>query len=353
MTNTTATAKKTFPDAGFIAATAALHRLDTMRAELAETFQTELFSILHTNLPSPGQLDDGTEAPAIGLGEIEGRDAIQLADPATAGTLFIVTHYADPTSPGGTHQPDPTKAPLAVPSAIYLINLPKVEELETSKRLSDYRQNLIMSDMLRKARAIAKGHAKDGRPLIADRIQALIAAAASKSGPETVFKLMHPLILGGLLKQVQATAQRLKDARKNAQAQQLLATYSKERLSFETMAECFASKDAAAAMFPGMPQEQWVKLLDMAIKLAERCPFKTARKGPDGKNLKGDDGKVLYDIAFRTLSPEIFLTWKATRDETRHIADAEAITLPDLSVTDLLASTQPPAASPITNANVQ
>lgn len=354
MTTTTATAKKSFADAGYIAIPAALHRLDEMRAELANTFAIELFDILHTSLPSPGQLEDGTPAPAIGLGEIEGRAAIQLADETQAGTLFIVTHYADPTSPGGIHRPDPTSAPLAVPSAVYLVNLPKVEELETSRKLADYRQNLIMADMLRKARAIAKGHAKDGRPLIADRVQALIAAASTKSGPEAVFRAMHPLIAGALIKQVQSAAQRLKDANKNAQAAQLLATYSKERLSLPTMSECFASKDAAAASFPGMPQDQWVKLLDMAIKLSERCPFRTARKGPDGKSIKDDAGKVVYDITYRTLSPEIFLTWKATRDQARYIADAEAVALADLSLSDMLASVQQAnTPAPASNANVQ
>ena len=36
MTNTTATAKKLFADAGFIASAACLARLDAMRAEMAE-----------------------------------------------------------------------------------------------------------------------------------------------------------------------------------------------------------------------------------------------------------------------------------------------------------------------------
>ena len=335
----TATAKKLIPDAGFIAPAAALSRLDEIRATLAETFQTELFGIIHTNLPSPGQYEDGTEAPAIGIGEIDGRQAIQLANPDDAGTLFIITRYADPTSPGGTYQPDPTKPPLAVPQAVYLINLPKIEELETSKKLAEYRQNLIMRAMLANARAIAKGHAVDGRPLIADRIQALIAAATTKAGPEIAFKLMHKQLAGALIKQVQSAAARLKDAGKASSAAQLLATYSKERLSYDTMAECFSSAEAAKAMFPGMPQPQWVKLLDVAIKLAERCPFQSPVKGPDGKSIKGDDGKVIYEITYRTLSPEIFLTWKATRDNTRFIPEAEAITLPDLNVSDLLTAT--------------
>lgn len=338
MTNTTATAKKLFADAGFIASAACLARLDAMRAEMAETFQLELFSILHSNLPSPGNYDDGTPAPAVGIGEIDGREAIQLTDPNAAGTLFIVTRYADPTSQGGVYQPDPTKAPLAVPQAVYLINLPRVDELETSKRLADYRQDLILRDMLSRARAIAKGHAIDGRPLIADRIQALIAAAAAKKGPELSFKLMHKQIAGALLKQVQAAAQRLKDAGKASSAAQLLATYSKERLSFDTMSECFASAEAAKAMFPAMPQDQWVKLLDVAIKLAERCPFHEAIKGSDGKSVKGDDGKVQYRIVYRSLSPEIFLTWKQTRDQTRHIPEAEAVTLPDLDIAALMSS---------------
>ncbi len=339
MTTTTATAKKLFADAGFIASAAALSRLDAMRAELAETFQLELFSILQTNLPSPGKYEDGTDAPAIGLGEIDGREAIQLTSPDDAGTLFIVTRYADPTSPGGTYQPDPTKAPLAVPQSVYLVNLPRVDELETSKRLATYRQDLILRDMLSRARAIAKGHAIDGRPLIADRVQALIAAAAAKKGPEISFKLMHKAIAGALLKQVQAAAQRLKDAGKASSAAQLLATYSKERLSFDTMSECFASAEAAKAMFPAMPQDQWVKLLDVAIKLAERCPFQEALKGPDGKSVKDDAGKVVYRIVHRTLSPEIYLTWKQTRDQTRFIPEAEAVTLPDLDIASLMAAT--------------
>lgn len=328
----TATAKKIFSDTIHSNAPAALNRLSEIRSELASTFGIELFDVLATNIPTDA------ENPALGLDE-QGAIALGI-DPNELGTLAVVIRYAEPTAANSSIQLDDKSAPIAVPVMIGLANMPRHAEMTGNRKLAELMAKTLDRIILGAARKVFKGFAMDGRPLIADRIQAMIAATATgTSGPEKVYRIMFKLIQIALLKQVRQTAERLKDAKKSAQAARFLATYSAARLNIDIMQECFASAEAAEAQFPEMPQSQWVKLLDFAIKLSENAPFHIAVKGEDGKAIKGEDGKNVYTIERRTLSPEIFLTWKATRDETRLAPDGDTITLPDLDVSELLATT--------------
>ena len=324
-----ATAKKLFADTIHNNAPAALNRLNEIRSELASTFGLELFDLFLTNIPT------SEEAPAIGLDE-SGSIALGI-DPAELGTLAIVITYADATAAGSSIQLTPQSAPIAVPVSIGLANLPRHTEMTGNRKLADLMAKTLDRLLLGAARKIFKGNLKDGRPLIGDRIQAMIAASVtSASGPERVYKTMFRIIQGALLKQVRLTAERLKDQKKTAQAARFLATYSAARLNIDIMQECFQSSEAAEAQFPEMPQSQWVKLLDFAIALSERVPFNIAVKDAEGNTIKDDKGKTVYTVEHRTLSPEIFLTWKATRDETKLAPDADTVTLPDLDVNEML-----------------
>lgn len=301
--------KKLYKDAVFVSHESAAEELATLRTNIAEVFGTDILTTegaFKTNLPNVEL--DGETFPALGMDE-EGK--LVFADPDSIGHLGLVTLYE------GEARPDPEQPPLAIPRVVYLINLPNTRELTTDKKLSDYMTALVKADQLKRARAVAKRDHEQKAPLVADRVAQLISAAASATGKSTerAYRVMFPTLQNMIVNQAAAAADRMKQAGKAAQARMILAVYSRQRVSRDTLKECFQSAEAAAHHFPQMPQEQWVTILRAAAQLAPSCPVSTIVKDDNGQTVKDADGKAVRKVERVNLPSTFFLDCIATRDE--------------------------------------
>ena len=326
--------KKLFSDAVFVSSTAALAELQTRLQSAAEYFPgMDPLSILSTNIPDTPT--DAEPVPALG---IDDNGAIVLTDPTTAGTLALITLYSANTIPQAEGEP------LAIPEALYLVNLPSHAELATAPALHEYRSALFNRAMLTAARKTAKAHHEnrkhheDGsvtfsRPMATDRIAALIATVARGANAElAAFKIMFPVLQQVMLTQATKAAEALKARGRAGDAKLILATFSKARLSAETLKSCLSSRIAAENHFASMKQEQWQHLLAYAIKLAPACPVRVMLRDEANKPLKDAEGKTRYETRKTALSPTIFQTWMDTRDAvTLATADAEGLTFDGLT----------------------
>lgn len=331
--------KKLFSDAVFTSATAALHELQTRMTTAAEYFpHLDPLSILATNIPDTMAQDENGASltlPALGL---DANGVIVLTDPASAGTLALVTLYTTAS------QPQPEGEPLAIPDAIYLVNLPSHAELASAPALHEYRAALFNRAMLSAARKLAKTHHENrktdeagnvtyGRAMATDRLAALISTVARGANADLLaFKVMFPVLQQVMLTQAAKTAETLKVKGRAGDAKLVLATFSKARLSAETLKACLSSRIAAENHFASMKQEQWAHLLDYAIRLAPACPVRVMQRGPDNKPLKNAEGKTIYETRKTALSSTIFQTWKDTRDAvTLATAGTEGLTFDGLT----------------------
>lgn len=321
--------KKLYSDAVFFATGAALASLSATLADASAIFGTDPGSILRHNLPAVIEHDEAgnaIEGPAIGY-DAAGNLAIVEAE--RIGSLALIYHYADKAAPNSA-VPNPTGEgePLLRPTAIYLINLPKPAELWTSPKLNAWREETAKRQLLAAARKLAKGEAEGKTVLVADRIGALLTAAARSTGSsaEKSFTIMFPFIQGAILARVAQITEQLKAAKRFGPARAFEATYSRARLNRDTLREVFASVEAAEYHFPQMPQDQWNTMLKFAIARAPKFAVNVIVKDEAGKSLKHinpETGKeeVARERKELALSPAIFEQWLATRADTRFDRD--------------------------------
>jgi hypothetical protein len=331
--------KKLFTDSVFTSATAALNELQSRIATATEYFpSTDPLAILSTNIPDTYAADaegNAITVPALGLDD---NGTIVLTDPAAAGTLALITLYSTNT------QPQAEGEALAIPAAIYLINLPSHSELATAPALHEYRAALFNRAMLSAARKLAKlhhenaktdeqGNVTHARPMPADRLAALISTVARGANADlAAFKIMFPVLQQVMLTQATKAAEALKSRGRAGDAKLVLATFSKARLSAETLKACLSSRVAAENHFASMKQEQWAHLLDYAIRLAPACPVRVMLRDDANKPVKDAEGKTRYETRKTALSSTIFQTWKDTRDSiTLATADAEGLSFDGLT----------------------
>jgi hypothetical protein len=322
--------KKLYSDAVFLATAAAIDALNKQAEDMAQRFNLPITDLLQTNLPAYNYTDEET-AEIIPVSPIALDEANRLAlyEPEKAGTLALVTLYGTATQPA-----EGTNEPLTIPTAVYLVNLPTLKEIKSDTALSEYMETLLTRDLLARARRIAKDHAKDpARAMQTNRISALMSAATRGSNAaEKSFLLMFQTIQAAILRQASAVIERHKAAKNMGAAKLVAATYSAQRLSRQTLKECFSSRVAAEHHFPQMPQTQWESLLKFCIATAPSCPIREPSRGEDGKILKGPDGKSLSTVTRKALSAEFFHTCLATRDERlTTTAEAEALTFEGLT----------------------
>ena len=285
---------------------------------MAEVFAIDAWEMVNSNWPNVETTDaEGNAAlePIFLISEDETSAEITPEHAHLIGTVAIVTLYnATQTLPA----PDGEGPELAIPTGIYLLNLPKMSEIIGDGKLAEYREELIKRDLLARARKTARLHSTDGKALLENRMSALLAVAGrtSSGGEEKAFKIMFPALQGIIITQVSKMAERLKGAKQFGKARALIATYSKDRLNQNNMRLCFASATTAEALFPAMPQEQWEALLKLAIKSAGSFTVRPIVKGEDGKNLKDDEGNVIRTAEKIALDASLFRRWLDTRNET-------------------------------------
>jgi len=260
----------------------------------------------------------------------EETNAFAFTDPAALGSVAIVIHYKDKTTPGALI-PRPEGEPILAPAALYLINLPKPGEILTSAKLESFRQAMISARLLSAARKLAKADAAGTAPLVSDRIAALLSASLTTAkSAEAAFTVLFPRIQAAILTRAREVAEQLAAKKMVKQARQFRDTYSPARLNREIMRECFASAEAAEYYFPAMPQQQWEQLLRFAIALAPKfrlaVPVKDPETGKSARQINPATGKeeIIREIVDKPQSPAIFQQWLSTRADARFDASADA-----------------------------
>ena len=333
--------KKFASDTVYTTPAAAMRGFNETIAAMATNFPgLDPLSIAHTNLsnvltPNP---DDPTQVIEVSPLSFDTDNRLTLTDPTKAGTLATVILYGTGTIPQTEGEP------LAIPEAVYLVNLPTYAEIATAPGLHEYREKLFARALLTAARNTAKAHhanrKQDGegnvtfaRPMQADRIAALLATLSRSANSElAAYKVAFPALQSVIIKQADATAEALKARGRSADAKVILATYSKARLSSDTLRQCFSSAAAAKVHFPGMAQEQWEKLISYAItKLAPACPVRVLVKDAEGNTVKDAEGKNTYRTDRVQINPAIFEHWQRTRAEVTLADQSEALTFDGLT----------------------
>ena len=252
-------------------------------------------------------------------------------DPAAGdlGKLAIVTVWnSDHTVP------QPEGLGLQTVSAIYLLQLPNMGEITTSPKLAGILNKLVDKAYLTAARTMARDHAKDpaSAPLNRDRIAALISATSTRAGkgPEEAFKILYPVLAAIILQTVEKKCAAMEAAGQAARAKSIRMTFSKARLNADTLKQCLQSADAAKDHFPGMPQEQWVALLKIAIEYAPKHLAKVAVKDDAGEYVKDGEGKRTYTKQAAPQNPLFFQICLETRDKTVLEIATDSISFDDM-----------------------
>lgn len=325
--------KKIIRDAVFTSRNVALSEINDALDAFRANFPIEPLDLIVDNLPTvEATAEDGTATAYTGWTPTDAGGIVwDEAIVSQLGTVALVTIYE------GEHRPAPDAEPLALPVAIYILNLPKPAEIMGDERLQDYRAELIQRDLLARARKLAKADRAGTTPLIRDRVSALLAAAARTGGsPEKAFDAIFPVLQGLILKNVAAKVEALKNAKQVAKARLVADTFSKSRLNKDTMRDCLSSASAAVLHFPAMPQEQWHTLLRVAITYAPKHRVMKLVKDESGTTIKDTDPDTGKERARREpapapQSPAIFQTWLDTRDETTRTPEAVTLDLSDLT----------------------
>lgn len=326
-------AKKLIRDAVYTGRTAALSELNDHIELIRSNFGIDPFDLIRDNLPTVTAADETTGEEQTFTGWTPTEQGGIVWDEAILpqlGTLAVVTIY------DGEMKPAPDAEPLAIPVALYILNLPKVSEVIGDERLTDYRSELVTRDMLARARKLAKADHAGTTSLVRDRVSALLAAAARAGGsPEKAFDAIFPVLQGLILKNVSAKVEALRNAKQVAKARLVADTFSKSRLNKDTMRDCLSSTSAATLHFPAMPQEQWENLLRVAIAYAPKHRVMKLVKDEAGNTIKTTDeaGKerAVREATPAPQSPAIFQTWLDTRAETERTPEAVTLDLSDLT----------------------
>jgi len=303
---------KIIKDTVFTSTAFAMAALQEHEKTLADTFALDLSEILQTNIPAVDYTDPETgETTAYAQVGLNDENLWQIVAPASdIGTLALVTVYSDRTIS------QPEGAPLAIPSALYLINLPTADDMFSNTRLTAARDELMRRHALAAARKIAKLANTGQAPLVADRVAQLLTVTGTGSAAklESAFNVMWRGIQGVILDQVDKLAEALKANGKHAKAREVKAVFSTSRLSKDILRACFQSKTAAEYYFPSLPQAQWENLLRRAIKSAPSFAPVMIVKDANGKATRNAAGEIVRAKVSKPQSPAIFQQWLATRD---------------------------------------
>lgn len=330
-------ARKIVTDQVFISITPAFSALNEARANVRETLGIDITEILKDNLPTISEQDEsGAEQvfPAYGLDPDSGDIILDETAKDQIGSLALVTLYDGEMAPASGEG-----EPVAIPVAVYLLNLPKMPEILADSKLTQYREQLILNDLKLRARKMAKADNAGTSPLLRDRISALIAASArGGSNQARAYDAIFPVLQAVILQNISAKVEQAQQAGQHAQARIIRDTFSKSRLNKATLMECLSSAAGAKLHFPAMPQAQWEQLLRLAIAWAPKHQVAKLVKDEAGQTVKITDPETGKEKAKRVLepapqSPAIFQQWLDTRNEAQAADPGFTIDLTDMQVT--------------------
>ena len=224
--------------------------------------------------------------------------------------------------------------PLAVPSALYLLNLPAAAALATDDRLRAFYDQIAQTAIKTSANRVAKGHADDAAkmPLLADPVALLLATmrtAKKETGWRRMASFAQALIVGIGKKKAEA----LKAAGRTSDANKVLHVFDKRTFTPDALQSALSSAEAAKALFPAIPATFWPDFIGALVKAAPNMKRAQIVTDDAGNPMKDADGKTIREEVSAPVSPAFLLAWLETRNETPFTRPAD-ITL-DLS--DLMA----------------
>lgn len=307
-------AKKFITDRVFLSPTVAFSALtETLNNLLPIGYDPESAASLIRDNFELVQDETGAEYSALSIGMNDNGAFIAGTDADLSGRSFALVTVWDTD-----HTiPQPEGEPLAKPQAVYFLQLPGVSDLISNPKLRPTIERIFTGALLTSARKIAKADITGTAPIIRDRVSALLnAAAAGSSAPEKAWTALFPIIQATILDSVEKKAEALKAAGNVGAARALLATFSRARLDKATLKSCLSSEQAATALFPAMPQAQWLNILSFAIAYAPRYMAKVRVKDAEGNFIKDAEGHFVYTKQPCPLPPAIFQIWKDTRAQT-------------------------------------
>lgn len=309
-------ARKFFTPAVYIANAAALDAIAELLNKAAALGVPDPETLLSDTFPVVTDPDTGETFSALTI-SLDDTGAYTCTVPVgtTFGPVAVHVIYTD------TELTQPTGEPFAYPAAFYAIECPPLPELMTSPKVRQVVEKILSGALLTSAKRLAKAVFDGNIPLTADRVANFLSGAGGLASIERAWTAIHPVILAVILQNVHTRAEALRAAGKTAAAKNLESTFSRARLGKDNLKACLSSEAAARVMFPAMPQDQWVNMLNFAIAYAPKHQAKVARKGEDGKSVKDADGKVIYDMVPAPQSAALFQQWLETR--TAQVVDLD------------------------------
>lgn len=236
-----------------------------------------------------------------------------------ANLVLVAIHSDDETI-------ETESGPIDAVERLFLLELPSNKVLLSNPKLAQYRDELLRAQTLKAGRSLArKIHKGETSEAVTDPITAFITAMTRRDSAEKAFDRMHSWVQLVLLTKAQQHAARLKENGQHANARAVLTTFSRGRLSRINVRACLVSQESAASFFPALVNKDpnkgpeglaWDNLLDQLIKQAPKHKIKRSRKDENGKTIKGEDGKVVYDFIDSPQDPTWFLRVKDTRYDT-------------------------------------
>jgi len=308
--------KRLFKDTAYLSAALAPAALQDMGKTMADLFAIDLADLINTNIPTDTETDEATGEttfyPVIGYDE---QDNLAIsADPETLGAIVVIIEYGPETE---FVQIAADQPPLAVPKAVFLLNLPNAADMFGSVKLHDARDDLLRRHLVAAGRKIARAHNTGEAPLVVDRIAALLTVTG-KGGAnrlEEAFNVMFRALQHSVLAQAKALVERLRTQNQHARARDVSHVYTAARFNKANVRQSFASRAAAEHHFPTLPQKQWENLLRAAIQGAPKFAPPIGQRDEAGKLLKDAEGKTVYKVTPKPQSPAIFQQWLATREQ--------------------------------------
>ena len=245
----------------------------------------------------------------------------------TLGTIILQPRYS-----GRVYQPDAQTAPVAVPDYIFLRHMPGEKILATDARLTDWRSKIFDAAVKTAARRANTRWMDDAEkhPLAQDPVALLLSTF--RSAKDDSWKRAHPLARDLLAMLGNRHAERLSAVGETAKARQVKLAFDKRHFTASALQSAFSSKDAAAVLFPALPDKVFTAVLDAIIAA---CPTAQVRKritDEEGNPIKDDEGRMQFQEVIKPISPVLFNRWKETRHETPFTGSTE-IDLSDMAFT--------------------
>lgn len=308
---TTATAFKAIKAATYTSTAEFLEAVENIATVHVEHMGDAVISAMKSNFPDM----ETEEGPAPVFGWIDAENLIgarpAFADGFKPGTLAIIPVYGDQTAPRAEGKP------LAIPTAIHFYNLPTVAQVGSLEKLRGFFNEITRAALKTSATRLAKNHEADAtkHPIITDPVAALLSSMRPVR-KQNAFKLMSGFARDLIVTAGKKRAEALKNAGQTAKASVVLSVFDRRQFTPDALEQALSSSAAAESLFPRLPADFWVKVLDAMIAHAPNMTKDQLVKDSDGNKVLDDDGKPLRQTVANPVSPAMFMGWKETRDET-------------------------------------